>query len=107
MPTEEKRVLVVCNNFKSMKYWFDEVLDLYMECGLVTSFNRKKNKIYMMGEYTWIFKSKAEDPSKERGFPNNNYHKVYMQEQLEKEFKARGWVSPKHRTAEMKPVVSN
>lgn len=93
----EKRVLVVCNDFKSMKYWFDEVLDLYMECGLVTSFNRKKNKIHMVGEYTWVFKSTAEVLDTERGFHNKYFHKVYMQEELEKEFKERGWVSPKHK----------
>ena len=93
MPTE-KRVLVVCNDFKDLKYWFDEVLDLYMECGLVTSFNRKKNKIHMLGEYTWKFIDNGTT------YTPSIYHKIYTQEELEKEFKARGWVSPKHRTAE-------
>lgn len=101
MQTEEKRVLVVCNSFKDLKYWFDEVLDLYMECGLVTSFNRKKNKIYMMGEYVWKFIDNGTT------YTPAIYYKIYMQEQLEKEFKERGWVSPKHRTAETEPVVSN
>jgi predicted transposase YbfD/YdcC len=75
-----------------VKYWFDEVLDLYMECGLVTSFNRKKNKIHMMGEYTWAFKSNEKDLR----IDLTRYHKIYTQEQLEKEFKERGWVSPKN-----------
>lgn len=92
---QEKRVLVVCNDFKSMKYWFDEVLDVYMDCGLVTSFNRKKNKIYMLGEFVWKFIDNGTT------YSPSLYYKIWTQDQLEKAFKERGWVSPKHRTAEV------
>lgn len=87
---ETRKVLVLCRDFKSVKYWFDQVLDLYDDCGLVTSFNRKKNKICMAHDYVWYFKSINEDENKYKDLIRG-YYKIMNDEILEKEFKERGW----------------
>ena len=80
-----KKVLIVCKDFKSVKVWLHNVLDIYMDIGLVTTWNSKKNKICMLGNYVWYFKEKSDISD------STKYYKVMTDDDLEKEWEERGW----------------
>lgn len=57
--TKSKRVLVVCDNYEQVVQSFNNVLDIYKDTQLITSFNRKKRKIFMYPNYVWHFKEQS------------------------------------------------
>lgn len=80
---DTKRVLVICKDFKSVKHWLHTILDIYMDIEMVTSWNSKKNKIHMFGNYTWYFKEQKDIPKEVK------YYKTMTDEELEKELREK------------------